>query len=317
MGDKKTLHVAVAVIRNREGEILITQRPDHLHKGGYWEFPGGKLEMGESAEQALHRELFEELGIEVLQAQPLITVPYAYPEHHVRLNVWQVMEFEGEARGCEGQPLAWVSSDQLGEYRFPEANSPIIRAIQLPGLYMITGKPADQPELFLTKLEKALQRGIRLVQLRAKDLNEEALLALVRQALGLTRQYGAKLLLNGSPALLERVPELDGIQISSDRLAEFKARPIALQKLLGISCHSPEQLRHAERIGADFALLSPVQATTSHPGDDPLGWDCFSQWVAETSIPVYALGGMDVVWEDEARQRGGQGIAAISALWES
>ena len=311
------VHVVAAAIFDDQGRVLISQRPAHVHQGGLWEFPGGKLEEGESAEQALHRELSEELGIEVRHAQPLITVPYSYPEHHVRLDVWQVTEFEGDARGCEGQPLAWVSSDQLDEYRFPEANSLIIHAIQLPALYMITGKPADQPELFLTKLEKALQRGIRLVQLRAKGLHEEALLVLARQAVSLTRQYGAKLLLNGSPALLEKLPELDGIQLSSDRLTEFKARPIALQKLLGVSCHSPEQLRHAELIGADFALLSPVQATKSHPGDEPLGWDCFSQWVAETSIPVYALGGMDVLLEGEARQRGGQGIAAISALWES
>lgn len=316
MANQNTLHVAVAVIRNSEGKTLIAQRPQHLHKGGYWEFPGGKVEPGESVEQALHRELREELAIDITKAQPLITIPYSYPEHNVLLDVWQVTEFEGEARGCEGQPLVWASSDQLDQYRFPEANYPIIRAAQLPGLYLITGKPANQPEQFLAKLENALQQGIGLVQLRAKELNEEALISLAKQATGLAHEYGAKLLLNGSPELLEKLPEVDGIQLSSDRMLAFETRPIAQQKLLGVSCHSPQQLQYAERLGADFALLSPVQATPSHPDDEPLGWDCFREWVSKVSIPVYALGGMNALMEDKARQQGGQGIAAISALWE-
>ncbi len=317
MGKKSTIQVAVAVIRNNRGELLISQRHAHQHQGGCWEFPGGKVELNESIERALQRELKEELAIEVTQAEPLIVIPFEYPEHRVVLNVWQVTQFSGDPAGQEGQPIAWVSEAQLAEFTFPEANRAIITAIQLPSRYMITGQPADNPERFLQKLEEALVREVKLVQLRAKGLDNDAFLQLAERSLPLCHQYGAKLVLNGAPTLLEVLPEADGIQLSSHYSAAFDHRPIALDKLLGVSCHTREQLDHAVRINADFALLSPVQATATHPDDKPLGWSRFSSLVAEVAIPVYALGGMDVSLENKARQQGGQGIAAISALWNS
>ncbi|VAW84262.1 Mutator MutT protein (7,8-dihydro-8-oxoguanine-triphosphatase) / Thiazole tautomerase TenI-like domain [hydrothermal vent metagenome] len=317
MGKKSVIQVAVGVIRNDQGELLITQRHGHQHQGGCWEFPGGKIELNELVEQALQRELREELAIEVVQAEPLIMIPFEYPEYHVVLNVWQVMQFSGDPAGQEGQPVAWVSEAQLVEFTFPEANRAIISAIQLPSRYMITGKPADEPERFLQKLESALVQGIKLVQLRAKGLDDDAFLQLAKRALSLCHQYGAKLLLNGDPSLLEVLPEADGIQLSSHHSTAFDNRPIALDKLLGVSCHTREQLDQAVRINADFALLSPVQATATHPDDKPLGWSRFSSLVADVPIPVYALGGMDASLENKARQHGGQGIAAISALWNA
>ena len=315
MSEKRIIHVAVGVIRNEKRELLIAQRPDHLHQGGCWEFPGGKVESNESTEQALYRELKEELAIEITQAEPLIVTPFEYPECRVVLNVWQVTQFNGDPLGQEGQPIAWVSEAQLGEFTFPEANRAIITAIRLPSRYMITGKPADEPERFLKKLERALVRGIKLVQLRAKELDDDAFLLLAKRALSLCHQYGAKLLLNGDSSLLEILPEADGIQLSSHHSAALDNRPIALDKLLGVSCHTQEQLDHAVHINADFALLSPVQATATHPDDKPLGWSQFSSLVSGVPIPVYALGGMDASLESKARQQGGQGIAAISALW--
>ncbi len=317
MEEKSCIQVAVGVIRNDQGELLITQRHSHQHQGGCWEFPGGKVELNEQIEQALHRELEEELAIEVKQAEPLIVIPFEYPEYHVVLNVWQVTQFSGDPVGQEGQPIAWVNETQLDGFSFPEANRAIITAIQLPSRYMITGKPADEPERFLQKLESALVWGIKLVQLRAKGLDNDAFLLLAKRAIPLCHQYGAKLLLNGSPSLLEVLPEADGVQLSSHHSAAFDNRPIALGKLLGVSCHTQEQLDHAVKIKADFALLSPVQATATHPDAKPLGWPRFSSLVADVPIPVYALGGMDASLENKARQQGGQGIAAISALWNS
>ncbi len=316
MSDKQSLHVVVAVVFNAQGQVLIAQRPEHLHKGGYWEFPGGKVERGESVERALVRELQEEVGVTVEAARLLMTIPHEYPEKHVYLDVWKVTEFSGDVSSCEGQPLLWVNLNQLNNYTFPEANRSIINALLLPPLYMITGKPAEQTAVFLNKLEKALLRGIRLVQLRVKNMAEAEFIALAERAVILCHQYDAKLLLNGSADLLACVTDADGIQLSSDRGAAYTERPVPIDKLLGVSCHSPEQLHQAEAIGADFALLSPVQATSTHPGDEPLGWDRFECWIENVSIPVYALGGMDASLAETAQQRGGQGIAAISALWE-
>jgi len=313
---KPTLHVAVAVIRNQRGEVLVTQRPRHVHKGGCWEFPGGKVEPGEQVRQALARELYEELGIDVIRAQSLIQIPHEYAEHPVLLDVWEVSKFSGAAHGREGQPLRWVTPQALDDYIFPEANRPIIRAAQLPGLYMITGGPADRPDLFMEKLRRALERGIRLVQLRAKGLDHGHYIELARQAASLCERYRAVLLLNAEPDVLAQVPGAQGVQLSSDRLGRYSKRPIAEDKWLGASCHSLAQLRQAEAVGADFALLSPVLATATHPDAEPLGWKAFQQWVRSTTIPVYALGGMSAALQFQARDCGGQGVAAISALWE-
>lgn len=123
------IHVAAAVIFGSDHKILIARRPDHVHKGGLWEFPGGKVEKDESVRVALARELQEELAITVLRAEPLLKVQHDYPEKSVLLDVWTVTDFNGEARGNEGQAINWVSFGQLDEYQFPEANQPIIDAL--------------------------------------------------------------------------------------------------------------------------------------------------------------------------------------------
>ncbi|MFV8782221.1 8-oxo-dGTP diphosphatase MutT [Microbulbifer sp. SA54] len=127
---KKSVHVAVGVILAPDGRILLAKRPDHLHMGGRWEFPGGKVEAGETVQQAMTRELLEELDIEVLRLEKLIEVRHDYGEKQVFLDTWCIVEFIGEARGVEGQELAWVSAADLSAYHFPDANQPIVEAVQ-------------------------------------------------------------------------------------------------------------------------------------------------------------------------------------------
>ena len=160
---------------------------DHL--GGLWEFPGGKVESGESVPAALSRELQEELGIRVIQARPLIRIPYRYPDRNVLLDVWRVEQFEGKAHGAEGQPLLWVEPEHLNQYEFPAANRPIVTAARLPSAYLITPEPdiSFGRDTFLSKLQAALARGIRLVQLRAKSLPKTSLMELACEAMHLGR----------------------------------------------------------------------------------------------------------------------------------
>lgn len=124
------VHVAVGVVLDADRRILITRRADDAHQGGLWEFPGGKLEDGESVEKALRRELLEELGISVGSTRPLIEIRHDYGDKQVLLDVHLVGDFRGDARGLEGQPLRWVSAAELGDYAFPAANVPIVDAIK-------------------------------------------------------------------------------------------------------------------------------------------------------------------------------------------
>ncbi|MBM70310.1 MAG: 8-oxo-dGTP diphosphatase MutT [Haliea sp.] len=124
------VHVAVGVVLDEQHRVLISRRASAAHQGGLWEFPGGKVEPGESVERALARELREELGIGFASSQPLLLVPFNYGDKAVLLDVHLVTELEGKARGLEGQPLRWVTAEELARYEFPAANVPIVSAVR-------------------------------------------------------------------------------------------------------------------------------------------------------------------------------------------
>ena len=134
------LHVAAGAIVGADGRILIARRAQHRHQGGLWEFPGGKVEDGEGVREALARELWEELHIEVEQARPLIQIRHRYPDKAVLLDVWRVGRFGGAPAGREGQPLAWAAPEALAGYDFPAANAPIVAAVRLPAVLPLAGR---------------------------------------------------------------------------------------------------------------------------------------------------------------------------------
>ena len=308
------VHVAAAALIDSDDRVLLTRRRPGSHQGGLWEFPGGKLERGESVSDGLSRELREELGIELLGHRPLIRVTHQYPELRVLLDVHLVDAWRGAPVGREGQPLAWVTRCALGDYPMPAADHPIVTALQLPAVYLITPPQVDQPAPFLDALEASLYRGARLVQLRLFDLRASRLQEIGRAVCDLCHAQQARVLLNGDPDTAAAIGA-DGVHLSGRALRVTRNRPVAAGHLLAASCHSPADLAHAERLGVDFALLSPVLPTRSHPDADPLGWDRFASWVSQANLPVYALGGMQTDLLATAWRHGGQGIAGIRGLW--
>lgn len=312
---EQLLQVAVAAIMDDAGRVLISLRPEHAHQGGLWEFPGGKLEAGEDFQQALRREIQEELGVSISACQPLIRIPYRYPDRSVVLDVWKVTGYDGAPVGREGQDVCWRAPNDLIDCEFPAANRAIIRALQLPERYLVTPDPADNGASFLERLEASLGAGIRLVQLRARNLLQAGYVELAHQVVSLCHRYGARVLLNADPALVEQTGA-DGVHLNGRRLRALQNRPLGDSLWVAASCHSQQDLVHATAIGADFAVLSPVCATASHPGATPLGWPTFSEWVCDCTLPVYALGGMAQSDRAQAVAAGGQGIAAIRSLWE-
>ncbi len=310
------LHVVAAAILDGAGNVFIALRPDHLHQGGMWEFPGGKVESGETVISALNRELNEEIGIAATHASPLIRIPYSYPDRNVLLDVWRVTGYTGNPHGREGQETRWVSLSELTRYRFPAANRPIITALSLPDRYLITPEPTERSDwpLFLEQLEKSLACGIRLVQLRAKGIAPDALLMLAQQALSLCRRYEAKMLLN-APVEMALRAGADGVHLNSRELYRHGSRPLSDRLLIGVSCHTAADFMQAMVMEADFTVLSPVLPTTSHADAQPLGWEAFGRLAGICRLPVYALGGMATKDAATAIAHGGQGIAAIRALW--
>lgn len=313
---KRRVHVAAAAIISADGrEVLIARRPSNVDQGGLWEFPGGKLAPYETGLGGLKRELHEELGVEIQRAQPLIRIHHEYPDKHILLDVWQVHEFSGEPFGREGQAVRWVPMEELVNYPFPAANLPILRAVMLPTEYLITAEEEDEG-VFAQRLERALvEDGVRLVQLRAKQLDEAAYLARAELSLELCRKYEARLLLNTEPELLDKV-DADGIHLTSARLMSLERRPIAESKWLSASTHDRVQLAQAARVGCDFVTLSPLRTTPSHPEVAPVGWHDFQQLVERAAMPVFALGGMTRHDANHARAVGAQGIASIRDFWK-
>lgn len=301
-------------IFDAEGRVLIQQRLQHQHLGGCWEFPGGKLESGETREEGLARELEEELGITPEVCRPLITVAYDYADKRVLLDVWRVDRFRGEPQSLEGQPFRWIELEQIGDYEFPAANWPIIHALGLPDRLLITPDPGGDGDGFLRRLEQAVKSDVSLVQLRAPSLSAADYLALAREALSLVRAAGGKLMLNGAPALIDRLPA-DGLHLPGRYLSQIEQRPLPAELLLSCACHDEAELARARSVDADFVLLGAVKPTQTHPGRPPLGWPAFDALVHGFPLPVYALGGMESDDQAIAWQHGGQGIAAIRALW--
>ncbi|MGB4859437.1 MAG: Nudix family hydrolase [Dokdonella sp.] len=311
----QNVHVMAGVIRDDAERILLAQRPDGSHLAGLWEFPGGKREVGESRWNALVRELEEELGIVANAGRPLISVPFAYPTKSIQLDVWQIDAYAGEPWSREGQELEWVDDAALDAMPMPDADKPVVTALRLPHEYLITPDLPRMPAAaVIESITRALRNGITLIQLRLPSWPREATLELAMQLRVLTRTHAARLLMN-SDIQLALDADLDGVQLPARIAATFNQRPLPPGKWLAVSCHDADELAHAMRIGADFATLSPVAATTTHPDSETLGWDRFRDLIAEVAMPVYALGGMHRTDVTTARDAGGQGIAAITALW--
>ncbi|WP_449413583.1 thiamine phosphate synthase [Pandoraea soli] len=198
----------------------------------------------------------------------------------------------------------------------------------LPRQLLVTPDIASRTQIagFASQLAQALARGIRLVQLRNRSLDADSYRALAESALALTHAAGAQLILNPPQSVADlwldapnsvhasTVPQADGWHLTSARLMVCDVRP-AGWKRVSAACHNAAQVERATRLGLDFITLSPVLVTATHPDAKPLGWPTFSALAAQTSLPVFALGGMRDDALSSARHAGAYGIAAIRAFW--
>ena len=308
------VRVAAAVIHAADGRVLLAQRPIGKAYAGYWEFPGGKLEPGETPRHALCRELAEELGIIVRRAAPWLVQRYRYPHAHVELHFFRVFEWEGEPVGHDGQAFAWQNPGEVDVEPLLPANARILRALLLPSVYGITmaSEIGDAP--LLARAAPALAAGLRMIQLREKEWSLSRQRALADALMALARPRGAKLLLNGDPQLA-LAWGCDGVHLTASALAATTIRPLPDHMLCAASCHTRAEIDHAALLGLDFAVLGPVLPTPLHPSAIPLGWEGFASIAELAPLPIFALGGLALGDLDVAIANGAHGVALRRGAW--
>ena len=301
----------VAVIVNHRNEVLVALRKQHSHQGGLWEFPGGKREPDEPRLQALHREIHEETGLRLLASHPLCRVEHRYADKHVLLDVLLASRHVGEPAGKEGQRIEWRARQDLLAADFPAANARIVELLRLPETITITPEANSESE-FLELMRKLIASGRELVQVRQPKLRPDRYREWFLKAMDLAAGSQTRLLFNNPPENFNIDSTNCGFHASSRALADLKARPVPPDQLFSASCHSLEELRRAETLGADFVLLSPVCATGKYQASQLLGWNGFHRLADQISLPVYALGGMRPDLARLARTYGAFGVAGIS-----
>ena len=321
----KTINVAVAILQRKsddgQGELLLASRPPGKGWAGWWEFPGGKIEANETPENALTRELQEELGITPTQVQQWLKRRFDYPAisqnghdfaaKTVLLHFYFVTQWQGEVVPKEGQQLSWQNPQNISVSPVLPANAPIMRALALPPVYAISNVAEMGESAWLNVLETQLKNGLKLIQLREKQLATPAFIRLAEQVLKMAKAYNAKVLINYDMQLA-LTSGAHGVHLSSLQLMQSTEKPCNL--MVAASCHNALELAHAQKLDLDFVVLSPVQPTKSHENVVTLGWENFANLIENYSLPTYALGGMQMSDLDQALRCGARGIAMQRAI---
>lgn len=314
----KITEVAAAVILRESAagngcDYLLAQRPPGKVYAGYWEFPGGKVEPGETCREALTRELKEELGISVTRAWPWLTREFLYPHARVRLKFFRVTAWRGDIAPLEHSGIVWT---RIGDApAIPDAspvlpaNGPILRALGLPPVHALTNAEENGVDTELARLDAALRKGLRLIQIRDKTLSPALRRRFAESVMQRTNTYPDAIVLVNDDAALARLIGAQGVHLSAARLMALDARPDF--PWVAASCHVDGELARAAALNLDFALFSPVLSTLSHPESGGMGWTQFADRIARAPLPIFALGGMTPALLDTARTHGAHGIAML------
>ncbi|GGP28028.1 Nudix family hydrolase [Silvimonas amylolytica] len=311
----RIVDVAVGILVKPDGQFLLGSRPAGKPFAGFWEFPGGKLETGETALDALSRELHEEMGITVTAAHPWLTQTFTYPHATVRLHFFRVTGWLGEIQPREGQQFAWQANRALTVSPILPANGPIMRGLQLPATLALSAVAQLGKEHWLARLDAALAHGLKWLILREPSLNKAEYADLAQTVLVRARSHGAHVLLHDRIDLALALGA-DGVHLSARAAAAQHHRPRGLD-WVGASVHNQVELTQAQQIGVDYALAGHIKDTASHPGAAPMGWTGFNTLThAGWPFPIYAIGGLSATDVAESQTYGAHGVALLSGAWQ-
>jgi 8-oxo-dGTP diphosphatase len=310
---RKVTEVAVGVLLRADDAVLLADRPAGKPYAGYWEFPGGKIEPGESIEHALKRELHEELGIDIAGSTPWVTFEFDYPHAYVRLHFRRIYDWRGEPRGREGQRLAFFRLDHPVPQPLLPAAVPALRWLSLPALIAEATLDDASVERNLVQLERAFAQGVRMVLLRASaGLEADTIKALTRQVQIRADAVGALVAMSSAIAATVGQDCAEGggagVLLEEADLGMLDARHAA--GWVGLRTASRPAVQRAARLGYDYVLAGPVMPdpTTSGSEGNAIGWHGFSGLAHHTPLPVYATGGLHASDLQRARLAGAHGL---------
>jgi 8-oxo-dGTP diphosphatase len=320
----RTIHVVAAILRHPDesDKIFITQRKSGQHLENLWEFPGGKVENGEPPFHALKRELFEEVGIQVYSAQPFQSVHHRYPDKSILLDVWQIKAYSGQPHGRENQNCQWASISDLHNYEFPEADIPVLKALDLPPELLITPDVSlEHLDSFLQQFERVMEsHPYDLVLFRSPQLEDKKYTEIAQQIAQISEPYNTDIIIHRNKLKSLKLKAFDGFShrhLNSYLLNSLTDRPFDDSIVLSASCHDLTELRLAERYTCKFGMLSMVRETATHPGRSAKGWYGFNRLASKSSLPVYALGGVKRKDYCVACFQGAIGVAGLSDFWSA
>ncbi len=306
--------MAVGILKNSDGKYLLGKRLNSQSWSGWWEFPGGKLESGESSSEALKREIFEELGVVIKKYRKWTTRKVIEKNKITTLYFFLVTSWDGMVEGIEGQELKWVNLKTYNSTKILPPNQMIHNALKndLPDIYAITNLKEISSDNFFQVLKRQVNNGLRLIQIREKNLEATELQDLIMRIKTILQYSNVRILINSSISLAYKY-QLDGVHLNSKQLHELKHFPKDL--LVGVSCHSKKDLEMAEEKKADFAVLGSVKNTLTHPNFKTIGWEKFNKLVGNSSLAIYSIGGMRINDISSSFENGAIGIASQRAIW--
>jgi 8-oxo-dGTP diphosphatase len=307
------IEVAASIVCAPDGRVLMAERTPKQLSAGFWELPGGKIDPGESAQEAAVRELEEEIGIRALSLTPWVRYDHPFRMRRIRLHCFKVNQWAGTPHGREGQRLAWIDPGSPAVAPILPSVERVLNALGLPPLYAVC-RSADHGGVsaIIDHIALGVRQGLRLLQLRAPDFSPDQRVALARRINAIVAPSGGRVLLVGS-ALEARRAGLSGVHTTGEQLRRLSSRPPV--RLWLCSCRDEADLARAIQLGADAAVMSCVLNSKAHSDRVPLGWEGLKRLSTKAPLPLYAQGGIDASHLQAAQHAGAIGIA--TAHWDT
>jgi 8-oxo-dGTP diphosphatase len=296
------IDVAAAIVQDRAGRILLAERKQGQLSAGFWELPGGKIEPGETPEQAAGRELAEEVGLRVGSLRPLASYAHSFPTRRINLRFFRAETWDGTASGREGQRIAWVDPAAPNVSPLLPSHERVLQQLALPRrVSLACGQTITCPNRLLRGIGQAADDGAKMIVLDPPKLSPDQRVAFTRRAQAVAAGGNARIVLQGSALEAQRAGAAGALSDAA-ALRRLSARPAL--RLWGAICHDADDTRHAAALGADFILLGPVLT-----GHGAIGWSALQALASQLPMPVFAFGGLPDDALGDALRAGAAGLA--------